>query len=251
MRYLPTLKAWASGVLVACWLGTPAFAQVGLGDLEYGYPDIPPRAFVNAKGEADGHYIRLLGALMTRAGLSWHPVNYPAPRLMMNLRSGNTAFAILVRNPLLGDCCLYSKQPFWYDELRAYWTGSKPTVARKEDLVGKSVIILSGFGYGGLLSYFQDPANRMVLHTAETHEAAFAMLDAGRADYVIDYAEAALADGLARHPIAGVKSGVIDVLGMYLTVSRANPQAETILARLEAAYQQLWAEDTAGRFTKR
>jgi polar amino acid transport system substrate-binding protein len=219
-------------------------------ELEYGYPEQPPRAFTNAQGRPDGHYPRLLKVLLERAGIAWHAASYPAPRLMKNLQTGETNFSILVRNKILDECCLYSATPVWFDELRAYWTGDKPPIRSKADLTGKNIIILSGFSYGGLINYLKDPANKIVLNPAESHEAAFAMLDAGRADYVLDYAEPAEQDALAKAPVKGLQSGIVDTVHMYLVLNKSYPDAAQTMKYLEMQFQKLWDEDTAAAYTK-
>lgn len=218
--------------------------------LKYGYPEQPPRAFTNSKGEADGYYPKLLRVLLPRAGIPWQSGSYPAKRLMVNLGSGETNFSILVKNPLLDKCCLYGNKPVWFDELRVYHVGDKPPVRKREDLIGKRIITLAGFAYGGLISFIDDPDNRIENHPAQSHQAAFEMLDASRADYVLDYAEPAVAEGLAKHPVANLRSEVLDTVHMYFVLSRDYPNARAVLDRLEAIYQKMREEDPKRELTR-
>jgi polar amino acid transport system substrate-binding protein len=219
-------------------------------DIEYGYPEQPPRAYTNAQGQPDGIYPRLLKELFTKAGMSWRAASYPAARLMKNLESGETSFSILVRNPQLDDCCLYSKNPVWNDELRVYTTGGKPMIASKADLAGKEIILLAGFGYGGLISFLKDPANGVTAHQAETRGAAFAMLEAGRAPYLLDYGEPAQAEILSKRQIPGLRHSAIDTIHMYFVISKAYPGAQALLERLEAIYKIVREEDKERAYTK-
>lgn len=219
-------------------------------ELVYGYPEQPPRAFTNSEGVADGHYPKLLRVLLARAGIPWRAVSYPAPRLMKNLQTGETNFSILVKNPLLDECCLYSRTNVWHDELRVYSVGNKPPIRKREDLAGKRIITIAGFSYGGLYTYLADPANQIQSNPAKTHHAAFEMLDAGRGDYLLDYAEAAVAEGLKKHPIENVRGDVLDVVQMYLVISKSYPDAAGVLKRLESIYESIRAEDTRRELTK-
>ncbi len=233
-------------------LATPAAAETGpTPEIEYGYPQQPPRAFTNADGELDGHYPRLLRVLLGRAGLSWHAARYPAPRLMQNLQQGETNFSILVKNPLLEECCIFSRAPVWYDELKAYSVGNVPRAKRKEDLVGRKVITLAGFSYGGLITFLNDPENKMTIIAAKTHQAAFAMLEAGRADYLLDYSEVADSEALASHLIANLRQDVVERVEMYFVITRSYPNAQAVLDRLEALYRALYDEDVKGAYTKK
>lgn len=219
-------------------------------ELRYGYPEQPPRAFTNAKGEPDGYYPRLLRVLLERAGIPWRADSYPAKRLMINLGTGDTNFSILVRNPELEQCCIYGSKPVWFDQLRAYYVGDKPPLLRREDLAGKRVITLAGFAYGGLIQYINDPANRVANHPAQSHQAAFEMLSTGRADYLLDYAEPANSEGLAKHPIPQIRSSVLDTVHMYFVISRRYPDAENVLQRLESIYQRMREEDPKRELTR-
>lgn len=65
-----------------------------------------------------------------------------------------------------------------------------------------------------------------------THKAAFEMLAAQRADYMVDYASAA-GDILAETPLAGVRSTPIDRLEIYLVLSKSYPGADKVMGQLE------------------
>lgn len=220
--------------------------------IEYGYPDQSIFvATVNAKGQPDSPMNRLAEVLMARAGLKWHGVPYPASRLFSNLKDGTTNFAILVRAPSLKECCLFSQKPVYSTELKVYAIGDKPSVKVREDLAGKRVITIRGYSYAGMLKYIADPANRVTNEVASTHKAAFEMLVAARADYLLDYASAA-GDILAESPIRDLQSTPLSQLDIYLILSRTYPKAEELMARLEAIVTSLDVEEVlkskAGRF---
>lgn len=221
-----------------------------LPEIEWGYPEQAPRAFTNSQGQADGYYARLLNVLFKKAGMSWHGASYPAKRLMSNLESGETNFSILVKNPILDKCCIYSRNPVWNDELRAYYQAGKAPIRKKEDLIGKRVITLAGFAYGGLISFINDPQNQIQNNISQSHEAAFQMLEAGRADYVLDYAEPVIAAGLTKNAAGELDSDVLDMVYMYFVISRSYPNAELVLDRLEAIYKTMRDVDVKREYTK-
>ena len=64
------------------------------------------------------------------------------------------------------------------------------------------------------------------------------MLRAGRADYVLDYASAA-GDILAANPVRNLLWSRIERLDIHMVLSRTYPEAETLMARLEAAARTL------------
>ena len=79
---------------------------------------------------------------------------------------------------------------------------NKPLAKSKEDLIGKHIITIGGYSYGGLRKFISDPANNIVSEPAKTHKAAFEMLVDSRADYLVDYASAA-DHILSRNPVKG------------------------------------------------
>ena len=202
-------------------------------EIEYGYPDQSIFvATVNDKGQPDSPMTRLAGVLLERAGIPWRAAPYPASRLFSNLQNGTTSFSILVRGSSLEACCLFSRQPVYRTELKVYYLGDKPSVKSKNDLAGKRIITIRGYSYAGLLKFIGDPANRIVNEVAGTHKAAFEMLAAQRADYVVDYASAA-GDILAESPQEDLRSNPIDRLDIYLVLSKSYPDAEKLMVRLE------------------
>lgn len=236
----------ASLARLAGWLG--ALLLTGLAGaqqapaIEYGYPD--QSVFVattNAKGQPDSPMTRLAEALMERVGLPWRAVPYPAPRLFSNLQNGATNFSILVRASSLESCCLFSQKPVYSTTLNVYSIGDKPPVKNKEDLAGKYIVTIRGYSYAGLLKFISDPANRIDNQVAGTHKAAFEMLKAGRADYVVDYASAA-GDILAESPIANLRATPIDQLDIHLVLSKSYPEAEKLMTRLEGIARTLDVE---------
>jgi ABC-type amino acid transport substrate-binding protein len=208
-------------------------------EIEYGYPDQSIfMATKDASGRTNSPMIRLATALLDRAGLPWHAAAYPAPRLFSNLQNGTTNFSILVRSPALDACCLISRAPVYGTELNVYSVGDKAPIRQREDLAGRSVITIRGYSYGGMLAYIADPANHIRNETASTHRAAFDMLAAGRADYVLDYASA-VDDRFAVRPPAGLRFDTLDRIEIYLILAKTYPDAEQVMARMEAIVRTL------------
>lgn len=214
-------------------------AHQGVTEIEYGYPDQSIFvATMDTRGQLDSPMLRLAEVLMERAGIPWHAVSYPARRLFRNLESGNTNFSILVRGSSLEGSCIFSQQPVYTTQLNVYSIGNRPAVTSREDLIGKKIITIRGYSYAGLLKFISDPANRIVNEVTGTHTSAFAMLRDNRADYLLDYASAA-SDILAENPIEDLKANAIDELDIYLVLSRSYPDAENLMARLEAIVKTL------------
>ena len=225
------LLAWVA----VCW--TPArqvYAAPVSPEIEYVFPEQSVwTTKLNDRGEPENPLLRLAAVLFGRAGLPWHAKAYPAARMFTHLQDGTAQFSILVDSQALWACCLRSKSPVAGTELRVYRVGDKPPILRGEDLAGKRIITIRGYTYGGLLDFIADRKNGVANNPTMKHETAFAMLDAGRADYLLDYTGPA-SEVLAEHPIDGLHSDTLSHLDVYLVLSKSYPDAEGVMARLEA-----------------
>ncbi|WP_160295515.1 substrate-binding periplasmic protein [Paramagnetospirillum magnetotacticum] len=206
--------------------------SVGPAVIVAAFNDAPPMAYTTAKGRLDGALYRVSRSLFAAAGIPWKGASYPAPRLVKGLQDGSFNFSMLVRMPFLDECCLVSSEPVIVQEPRVYFLGGTAPVARKEDLAGHSLIVVNGYTYAGMISYFRDPANRVELEVAENLDSAFRMLAAGRAEYLLSY-EANARDSLSYRPIATLDSRVIGRTPVYLVLSKTYPDAAATMARLE------------------
>jgi ABC-type amino acid transport substrate-binding protein len=208
-------------------------------EIEYAYPDQSIwTTRLSADGEPANPLLTLAAELFSRAGLSWHGKSYPAARMFYSLRNDSAQFSILVKARMLEECCLFSRKPVAITEVRAYHFAGTPTVVGRDSLVGLSVITVQGYSYSGLGAFINDPAHRIQNNVAQTHDAAFLMLQNGRAEVVVDYAGPA-AEILAAHPLAGLQSEVIERLDVHLVLSRSYPDAEAVMARLEAIAERI------------
>ena len=216
-------------------LAEPALAQATPAPhaIMAGFNDAPPMAFTNDKGVAKGALVRIARPLFAAAGLTWNIATYPAPRLIKGLRDGSFNFSMLVRMPELEECCLYSAAPVIVQEPRVFFLDGTPPVASKEELSGRSLIIINGYTYAGLIRYITDPANGITTEVAESLDAAFRMLEAGRADYLLSY-EANTRPVLAKRPIKGLQSQAIGQIPVYMVLAKSYPDAAATLARFEA-----------------
>lgn len=226
--------------VVALVFALPALAAPP--EIEYAYPDQSVwTTRVRPDGEPDNPLLRLAGALFAKAGIPWHGQGYPAARMFQNLKTGTSQFSMLVKAPVLQECCLVGARPMAAAEIRVWRAKDAAPIHAKEDLAGKRVITIRGYSYGGLLTFLNDPANRVVNESALKHDSAFNMLAAGRADYVVDYAGPA-AEVLAARPIPGITSDFLARQEVFLVLARSYPDAEAVMARLEAIADTLDVE---------
>lgn len=235
MLCVKSLLRWTLALI--CCTASPSFAQ--LPELDYLYPDQSIwTTRLDTNGNPDNPLLRLASALFDKTGIPWHAKPYPAARLFTTLNDGTPAFSMLVTSPSLHACCLISAKPVASTELRLYRSATTPPIRQREGLRGKRVILLRGYSYGELGTYLHDPFNHIELSVAASHHAAFAILDRGRGDYLLDYVGPA-EEVLAQHPVANLQSDLLARNDVHLVLSRNYPNAEAVMKQLEDAAQSL------------
>lgn len=216
-------------------LGAPmAMAAPNYPEIEYASPDQSIwTTRTDRHGQPDNPLFRVAEQLFAKAGIPWRGRTYPAARMFKYLQDGSAQFSMLVKAPALQECCLLSRKPVAVAEVRAYRFADKAPIRHPDDLVGKSVITVHGYSYGGLLGFIGDERNRIQNNAALTHATAFKMLARGRADYVIDYSGPA-GEVLAAEPLHGLQSETLAQQEVFLVLSRSYPDAQNVMVRLEA-----------------
>jgi ABC-type amino acid transport substrate-binding protein len=230
--------------LTVAGLNAPAVAASP--EIEYAFPDQSVwTARVDVNSNPENPLLGLATQLFDKAGIPWHSKRYPAARMFNYLNDGTAQFSMLVKSQQLADCCLTSKAPVASTELRVYRLADRAPIRTREDLVGKKIITIRGYSYGGLLPFLNDPGNGITVNSTMKHDAAFAMLEAGRADYLLDYTGPSL-EMLAQHPIAAARYDVLGRLDVHLVLVRTYPNAEAVMARLEAIMETLDKDQILG-----
>jgi len=204
-------------------------------EIEYAYPDVSVWTTKrDDQGKLKNPLVCIADHIFEEVNIPWRPKDYPAARMFRNLRNGVSKFSILVNASALQDCCYLSKKPVAVVDLRIFHKKPVPPIATREQMRGKRVIAIHGYSYGGLAKYAADPANGVELIKARNHKTAFAMLKAGRGEYVIDYAEPAR-EILEATPIANIGSTSISQKDVFLILNKTYPEAEKVITQLEAA----------------
>lgn len=208
-------------------------------DIKYGYPDQSIFvATINGKEQPTTPMLFVADELFKRANLTWRATAYPAKRLFNNFKNGETNFSILVRASSLHDSCIFSKKPVYSTNLNIYYIGDKPSITKKEDLIGTRVAIIRGYSYGKLRKFIEDQENDIVSEVTNTHSGAIRMLKLGRVDYVLDYASAA-EDIIVENSISDIQSNTISKLNIFLVLSKSYPNAEELMNRLETIVESI------------
>lgn len=211
-----------------------AHAQAAPEPLRAGYYEIPPY-LETVDGKLAGRLFDIWEGLVSKLGLSYVPVNLPPARLVKSVAEGDVDISLLpISFPELAGRVLASKQPVEHIILEAYTIYPSLPVTKIQDLIGKSVILQQGFGYGGLINFLRAPENTIkIVGTVPSAENGVRMLTAERGDVLLHYRPAI--DKLrTRMDLSGLKANVLSAVPVHVVLSKSVPNSEALMARIDA-----------------
>lgn len=206
---------------------------------EIGHLDFPPYYLMEKGKPAGGHFHDLLLETAGTAGLDVYTKAYPTKRLYSNIVKGKTNIFLGVKGAsAYHSDVIYSKTRITTVEVRAFFIGDKTKINAPKEIVGKNLILIRGYSYGGFLAKMKGMAKKKMLklNFADGHKNAFKMLKKGRGDYVLDYKRPAMNALKEMKPIKGISYSVAAQVPGYFIVSKKTPKAQELMDKLDAAY---------------
>lgn len=203
--------------------------------IEYVYPDQSIWTIKrDSTGILENPLLKFSEAVFTELNIPWTAKPFPANRMFERLETGRSNFSILVQASRLKESCIFSSKPVTFSELRVYRKKTVSPINTIEDFRKKSVILIRGYSYGKIGAYLRNTSNGVATYEAPKHEAAFKMLNFGRAEYLLDYSGPS-EEVLSQYPIEGVTHDLMTRLNVYFVLSRHYPNAEEMMIRFERA----------------
>jgi polar amino acid transport system substrate-binding protein len=207
--------------------------------LKVGYIEFPPVFSTTPEGKPEGILIDLAAKVIPEAGYDWNASSYPVKRMSDYVAKGKLDLWIGLKTiPDFEGTTYKGESELLKITLKAYRIKDLPGITAKDDLQYNSVIIIRGFSYGGWINFIMDPKNQVDYIETNDHKAAFRMLKAKRANYLLDYENPAK-KALENFEIPGLKENTVSSFGAYFVVSKKTPDAENVLKNLEKAYKKL------------
>lgn len=242
--------------LLAVALGTGAMHAQCAEPLEVGLLNFPPYYVLeNESKVVGGYWYDFLKTMLDRTGLEYTFKGYPPKRLYNNVGEGVTKIWMGTTGVAEYEGkVLVSPKAISEINMELYTMGAEDSLPKSvEELKGKSLITIRGYNYSGLIKELSDPKNNIKLETANTHEAAFQMLQAGRASFLLDYIEPA-SETLAKLSFPAVNKTSLKRVPIYIMVSKTLPDAQTIMDKIMKTYEALNLENklkAEAKFKKR
>jgi polar amino acid transport system substrate-binding protein len=218
--------------------------RVEAADIRLAGPDFLPYYEMD-NGRMVGALALILEKIWSNTGASVQGQVFPATRLMSNLIDGSSDSSLLVRNPALDDSPDVIRSPVPISELvlNVYTVGRPAPPIGQDDLRGSSVIVMRGYGYGGLRSWMDQKDNRISLIEANNVEAALSMLIAKRARFALlyDVNFTAARQALGSQP-DDLFATSLQRVPTYIYISRKSvPNADAVMDRIMQSYADLVA----------
>jgi polar amino acid transport system substrate-binding protein len=211
-------------------------------ELKVGYFDFPGLTYTDEKGMPAGFVNEITMKTLENAKIKYSISSYPAARFYEYLSAGKIhLFSGLSSIPVVQQSTISSPVKLFPLEMRIYYVGNKTSITRKEELSGRSVILVRGFTYKDWGAWIRSKENRVTFYETDSHEAAFEMLKRGRADYLLNYKHIDT-DVLNKVKIPNLVIKPLYTWYCYFNIYKNTPDARKLLKILENSYMQLIRE---------
>lgn len=220
--------------------GTVSWAEER--EVRVGALDFPPFYEVVSNQVTGGVMLEPIAKLMKEADLHYRLNGFPPKRLYRLLANGEVHFFIGLEHAPEYDGQVYaSPSPINIIRLQLYrlpTTAKLPTV---QALAGKTLLVIRGYSYGGALLKLLRLTPTPIVREANDHHQALQMLQAGRADYLLDYSQAVNYTLQEMEDPPKLAAKTLSVLKLHLLVSKKAPDAERLIQKLTHAMERLIA----------
>jgi len=235
--FLRLAPAW---ILAVSLLASSAWAGAGPDKLRIAYTEFPPIEYQNELGEPAGPFIELTRKVVEEAGYEAEFIFLPVSRIYLYLKSGTIdLWPGLAGIPSLQGEVLESWVNAYPVQLNVWYLEGSDALTHFEQLKGKTVIVIAGYTYGGLLSWLERK-EYVTLTSAPDSRAALEMLKLKRGDYALDYVQPL--QEILNHPTDSMIRGS-ELRSRYTAwlYSLAIPRAALLRDELDDAYLRLVA----------
>lgn len=207
--------------------------------LNAGYFEFSGLTYTDDKGRPAGFVNEITMKTLDHAGIPYTLQDYSAARFFRQLAEGDIHFFNgLSSIPVVNENCISSDIKLFPLEMRVYWRGDKAPISTKEDLIGRSVILVRGFTYKDWGAWIREGKQNIDFYDVNTHESAFRMLKKGRADYLLNY-KYIDSEVLERVDIPDLQVKPLYRWYCYFNIHEETPRARQLLKKIEASYRDL------------
>lgn len=238
LRIFAARMAMLFAILAAISPAGHAQADIAESKVRIAYTEFPPAEYRNEQGEPAGFFVELTRKVVQEAGYKAEFIYLPVSRVYLYLKSGTVdLFPGLSGVPLLKYEVLESWVNVYPTRLNAWHLEDVEPLTHFDQLEGKTVIVIGGYTYGGLLTWLEN-SDDIRLTEAPNSRAALEMLKLKRGDYVLDYRET-VGGMLTRPSDSKIRGSEVRSRYSAWLYSLANPRAAVLRENLDDAYLRL------------
>ena len=195
--------------------------------LRFAYIDVPPYAYQNSEGYPSGLLIERVRQISQSINEPITFVYLPHRRLIPFIESGEVDFWAGQKKSNVDDAIsLVSNSPVFMMDMQAFWLAGHAPVSSVESLHGKSLILISSYGYQGNLQALTDNAEDVVFVTS--HEDGIDALYDNPTHYLLGYKKIGNTV-LTRFDISNIESATLLQSPLYLKLSSKLKNAAAIM----------------------
>jgi len=213
--------------------------------LRIGAAEFPPRAYFE-DGQLVGSNVDIWRGLLKEAGLDWEARLLPPSRLYhsLTLGKGSTDLWVSIEIESMLKLGVPVKPSLFSDANLLLYAQAGAERQNLATLRADALIVVIGYKYDGLLDAFKKRSPETRIIVAPNHKAAFSMLKAGRAAYVLDYKAPGtyFADQTG---LIGLTHTAVYSRTVFFFISHNAPDKAELQKRLEAASKRILARRAA------
>lgn len=211
---------------------------VATNTLRVAYVEFPPYTYQNIDGNPAGTFIDVTRKVVKEAGYEAEFVYLPISRVYLYLVNGRIDVWVgLTHVPKLLDDVLESRITPVSAQLSAWYRSDTGALENFGQLKGKTVIVINGYTYGGLIDWLNSTDDINVTE-APNHRSAIEMLKRERGDYLLDYQEP-LRQILTQPSDSIIQESNVRTRRTAWIFSLANPHAALLRDQIDEAYLRL------------
>lgn len=219
-------------------LASPVRADTVPDTVRIAYTEFPPLEYQTPDGKPAGQFVELTRKVVEEAGYRAEFIFLPVGRIFLYLKNGTVdVWPGLSGTPDLEGEVLESWAQVFHVQLSAWYRDTTEPLKHLDQLNDKSVIVINGYTYGGLLAWLK-ASDRIRLTEAPNHRAAIDMLKLNRGDYVLDYRQP-VKQILNEPSDRIIRESEIRTRNATWLFSLASPRAALLRDELDEAYLRL------------
>jgi polar amino acid transport system substrate-binding protein len=205
-----------------------------------GYIDFQPLyGTVNKKPE--GILIDITRKVFENLDLSYKQRSMPTKRLFSSLKKGRIQVWCGIKINELQASVWSGNEVLHHLTLNFYSLSKGLNIVKKSDLIGKKVILLLGYNYGGWGEYIRNKKNGVNFIDVKSHDDALRLLKKGRYQYLLNY-RAPMNIALNKSPAPDLEQQTISKLPIVFNITKKMANSKELLKHLDSSLAKLVKE---------